>query len=229
MPYLNETLRPEGELLSEYSLLTAEGLPNRIAMISGQPPNAHDARELHHLRRLSRDGDARRRRDRRGPGVHLPGPGADDRRPGQRRRPRLARLHGGHGGRIRARELRPPGLRAAPTSRSRAATRAAQNPFVYFHSLLDLGACSVNDVPLDGLDQGPEEGGDDAQLRLHLAEPLQRRRPGPVPRRRGDHGRAGTPEAGGRRRARPRPAPTRSCETGCRGSASRPRSRRTGC
>ena len=28
---------------------------------------------------------------------------------------------------------------------------AARNPFVYFHSLLDLGACSANDVPLDAL------------------------------------------------------------------------------
>ncbi len=28
---------------------------------------------------------------------------------------------------------------------------ATHNPFAYFHSLLDLGACSANDVPLDGL------------------------------------------------------------------------------
>ena len=28
---------------------------------------------------------------------------------------------------------------------------ASQNPFVYFHSLLDLGDCSENDVPLDQL------------------------------------------------------------------------------
>ena len=28
---------------------------------------------------------------------------------------------------------------------------AKQNPFAYFHSLLDLGACGANDVPLDGL------------------------------------------------------------------------------
>ena len=28
---------------------------------------------------------------------------------------------------------------------------ATHNPFAYFHSLLDLGACGANDVPLDGL------------------------------------------------------------------------------
>ncbi len=28
---------------------------------------------------------------------------------------------------------------------------ASQNPFVYFHSLLDLGDCSANDVPLEQL------------------------------------------------------------------------------
>ena len=52
---------------------------------------------------------------------------------------------------------------------------ATHNPFAYFHSLLDLGACAVNDVPLDALGQGPEEARDDAELCLHLAEPLQLR------------------------------------------------------
>jgi hypothetical protein len=28
---------------------------------------------------------------------------------------------------------------------------ASQNPFVYFHSLLDLGDCSANDLPIDAL------------------------------------------------------------------------------
>src|SRR4051812_50065358 len=40
MPYLANTLRPQGELLSNYSLLTDSGLPNYIGMIGGQAPNA---------------------------------------------------------------------------------------------------------------------------------------------------------------------------------------------
>ena len=40
MPYLATTLRPQGELLSGYSLLGSAGLPNEIAAIGGQPPNA---------------------------------------------------------------------------------------------------------------------------------------------------------------------------------------------
>ena len=40
MPYLAATLRPQGELLTGYSLLDNAALPNEIAAISGQPPNA---------------------------------------------------------------------------------------------------------------------------------------------------------------------------------------------
>ncbi len=40
MPYLSATLRPQGELLSNYTLLGEGALPNGIAAISGQPPNA---------------------------------------------------------------------------------------------------------------------------------------------------------------------------------------------
>ena len=39
MPYLSQTLRPQGQLLSNYSLISAKGLPNYIAMTSGQRPN----------------------------------------------------------------------------------------------------------------------------------------------------------------------------------------------
>ncbi|HEY0280100.1 MAG TPA: alkaline phosphatase family protein [Solirubrobacterales bacterium] len=40
MPYLNGTLRPKGLLLSNYSVLSEATTPNGIATISGQPPNA---------------------------------------------------------------------------------------------------------------------------------------------------------------------------------------------
>ena len=40
MPYLATTLRPQGELLTNYSLLDEAALPNSIAAVSGQPPTA---------------------------------------------------------------------------------------------------------------------------------------------------------------------------------------------
>src|SRR5262249_1948551 len=40
MPYLASTLRPTGDLLTEASLLGSASLPNSIAAVSGQPPNA---------------------------------------------------------------------------------------------------------------------------------------------------------------------------------------------
>ena len=40
MPYLATTLRPQGVLLSGYSLLDTAALPNAIAAIGGQPPTA---------------------------------------------------------------------------------------------------------------------------------------------------------------------------------------------
>lgn len=39
MPYLSGTLRPQGTLLSNYEVLTKQLTPNGIAAISGQPPN----------------------------------------------------------------------------------------------------------------------------------------------------------------------------------------------
>ena len=45
MPYLSQTLRPQGQLLSNYSLISAKGLPNYIAMTSGQRPNAQTSQD----------------------------------------------------------------------------------------------------------------------------------------------------------------------------------------
>ena len=58
---------------------------------------------------------------------------------------------------------------------------ARQNPFVYFHSLLDLGDCSTNDLPLDRADRGPAQSREDAELLLHRADALQFGCDRPVP------------------------------------------------
>ena len=169
MPYLAATLRPQGDLLSDYSLLDDAALPNSIAAVSGQPPTRRrprpDCPDYGKLR--------------------LPGRNADPGRPARHRPVHLARLHGGHGRPETgtARQLRLPAARRRRRHRRSAATRRRLNPFVYFHSLLDLGDCAANDVPADRTRKGPEEGEDDAELLLHLPQPLQRRRHRPVRRR----------------------------------------------
>ncbi len=47
------------------------------------------------------------------------------------------------------------------------------NPFVYYHSLLDLGDCDQNDGPLDKLEAGSRRDQVDTEPVLHRAEPLQ--------------------------------------------------------
>ncbi|MET0559638.1 MAG: alkaline phosphatase family protein [Solirubrobacterales bacterium] len=137
MPYLATTLRPKGQLLSEYSLLDAAGLPNEIATISGQPPTAdtkagcpdygkcvYPAEELTLADQL---GLARFSWRAYVEGMVDPTTGA----PANCVYPQ-------------------PG---APESTTPGAYSPKANPFVYFHSLLDLGDCASNDVPATELDK----------------------------------------------------------------------------
>jgi hypothetical protein len=157
MPYLADTLRPKGELLSSYSLLTTQGLPNYIAMVGGQAPNkltkANCARykefpvgtEPNDYGLVSGAGcvypqDALTIGDQLNSGG-LTWRGymedmADDNGPHSCVHPGTDEADqppvGGYAARL--------------------------NPFIYFHSLLDLGACAINDIPLDGLPEGSVNG-----------------------------------------------------------------------
>lgn len=137
MPYLAGTLRPQGDLLSNYSLLDATALPNGIATVSGQPPNAktkagcpdydacvYSAETLtladqlglaHFTWRGYLEGMTDPVTGQPGNCVY-PQPGAPEEAP-----------TGGYAVRL--------------------------NPFPFFHSLLDLGDCASDDVPLDGLEK----------------------------------------------------------------------------
>jgi len=75
-------------------------------------------------------------------------------RPARQRPFSLARLPGGHGRRKGATgQLRAPGIRRRRSARPSARLLGRLKPFAYFHSLLDLGDCSSNDVPLTELDK----------------------------------------------------------------------------
>ena len=53
-PYLNKTLRPKGQLLTQYFAIGHASLDNYIAQISGQGPNSADPGRLHDVQRVRR-------------------------------------------------------------------------------------------------------------------------------------------------------------------------------
>jgi phosphatidylinositol-3-phosphatase len=156
MPYLNGTVVPEGELLPNYTLLTDNPLPNYIAMVSGQPPNKLTEDDCPKYKEFPSNPKIDKYGRVEGDGCVYPaetvtagdqlGSGgftwraymedmADDTGPHNCVHPDSGAGYdpatGGYDPRL--------------------------NPFVYFHSLLDLGSCALNDVPLTGLQTDLEE------------------------------------------------------------------------
>jgi hypothetical protein len=151
MPYLSATLRPQGELLSNYSLLGEAGLPNQIAALSGQPPNATTTAgcstfaEFPSITKASANGVLS------GAGCVYPVETltlADQLSTSQ------LTWHAYVDGMVD--EAGTPDNCVYPGPEEVDAAEPGgyatnQNPFVYFHSLLDLGDCSANDTPIDPL------------------------------------------------------------------------------
>jgi len=140
MPYLSATLRPQGVLLTNYSLLDTTALPNEIAAVSGQAPTAATRENCPTYSELIS-----------GNGCIYPVETLTlaDQFVGAR-----LRWHGYFEGMVDAEGkadncVHPePEAAETPTATGYA---ARLNPFVFFHSLLDLGDCDENDVPLDSL------------------------------------------------------------------------------
>ncbi len=150
MPYLAEELRPEGALLSKFSLLDESPLPNLVATISGQRPN-----------KLTEQGCLNYKEFPEGtvPDEYglVPGNGcvypvqtltiADQlTASGLLWRGYAEDQHDQFG----------PGncVHPDPADPEKPAPGEYDprwNPFVFFHSLLDLGDCATNDVPLTEL------------------------------------------------------------------------------
>jgi Phosphoesterase family len=139
-PYLNQQLRPQGELLSGYrGLPGAADLPSYIAMVSGQPPNDHtntncttySAACVYPVATLTLA-------DQLTSAGHTWKGYFEDMDAGPQ--PVTSCRH-------------PDSDQADPTQQGRPGDEyaARHNPFVYFHSLLDLGDCATNDLPLSKL------------------------------------------------------------------------------
>jgi hypothetical protein len=147
MPYLSGALRPQGELLENYSLLSSAALPNYIAMTSGQPPNAATRSEC------STYSDF---------GANL-APAGNGVVPGDKciYPTTIASISdqvtsAGLSWRAYMEDMAKPCQRPAPDGADDTAVAASgyvtrHNPFAYYHSGLDVGDCTANDVPLTQL------------------------------------------------------------------------------
>jgi hypothetical protein len=151
MPYLSATLRPQGELLSNYALLGEAGLPNQIAAISGQPPNASTTAGCSTYAEFPPSAKASSNGVLGGSGCIYPVETltlADQL--GSSRLTWRAYVDGMVDATGSPANCVHPGPEEVETVVPGGYT-ARQNPFVYFHSLLDLGDCSADDMPIDQL------------------------------------------------------------------------------
>lgn len=155
-PYLAKELRPQGALLTNYRTLGSADLPDHLAFIGGQPPNADTRsncpvfREIPPTAKPNEDGEITKS------GCVFPNTvitlGDQLTASARTWRGYIEDLDKGTPPKSACR--RPGSDAADDTLRARPgdgyATR--HNPFVYYHSLLDLGDCDANDGPLARLE-----------------------------------------------------------------------------
>jgi hypothetical protein len=135
MPYLATTLRPKGELLSGYTLLDANTLPNQMAGVAGLAPDQKTKEGCPIFDECLLPVETLTLADQMTAGRfawhgYMEGMVDEAGKPDNCVHPE-AEATG-----------EPPLGGYAPQ----------RNPFVYFHSLLDLGDCALNDVPLTKLE-----------------------------------------------------------------------------
>ncbi|HYJ21870.1 MAG TPA: alkaline phosphatase family protein [Solirubrobacterales bacterium] len=153
MPYLATTLRPQGVLLSNYSLLDTASLPNSIAAVSGQPPNPQTEADCPTYTEFPSGSKANGKGVVAGSGCIYPVETLSfaDQIVGAR-----LRWHAYMEGMVD--ETGKPDTCVQPEPEAAEVPvvggySARLNPFIYFHSLLDLGDCSENDVPFTELEK----------------------------------------------------------------------------
>jgi hypothetical protein len=153
--YLTTQLRPRGTLLSNYYAIAHLDLPNYIAMISGQGPNADTEANCPTFSEFPANSTF----DANG---QLPGAGCvypvnvvtlADQLTSSRHQWRAYVEDLANGSPPVTSCRHPSSGQTDPTQSGRLGDEyaARHNPFVYFHSLLDLGDCASDDVPLTQL------------------------------------------------------------------------------
>ncbi len=148
--YLNGTLRRRGTLLSGYRTLGDTELPDYLAMISGQAPNADTTSDCATFAEFPSSAKAQSNGQFNGPGCVYPNTAltvADQvTAAGKQWKAYLADLG--------ASTCMHPNSNAAddaPLTGAGTDYATRHNPFIYFHSLLDLGGCQSDDVGIQHL------------------------------------------------------------------------------
>jgi hypothetical protein len=140
MPYLATTLRPQGTLLSGYSLLDTAALPNSIAAVGGQPPTADTKANCPDYGKCVLSAETLTLADQLGIAKFT-------------WRAYMESMVNPETGQPDNCVYPQPG---ATTETPVGGYTPQLNPFVYFHSLLDLGDCAADDVPLTELEKDLE-------------------------------------------------------------------------
>lgn len=134
MPYLSGELRQQGVLLTNYSLLDTAPLPNGIATVSGQPPTAATKADCPRYEECVHEVETLSFADQL-VGAQLRWHGYFEGMTDEAGQPDTC--------------VRPEP--EAPVAPNATGYSARLNPFVFFHSLLDLGDCDENAVPFTEL------------------------------------------------------------------------------
>jgi phosphatidylinositol-3-phosphatase len=153
MPYLSGTLRPKGLLLTNYSVLSEAITPNGVALLSGQPPNASTEAECPEYTAFPPTASLDKKT-----GVMS---GAGCVYPVEAFTLGDQLEVGGFSWKAYLEGMADPATGAPANCVFPGASEeekveaggysARLNPFTHFHSLLDLGACSTDDVPITEL------------------------------------------------------------------------------
>lgn len=151
MPYLSGTLRPQGTLLSNYTLVADAGIANSIAAVSGQPPNSQTEAGCPTYAEFPSGAKADKNGVVNGAGCIYPVETLTlaDQLTSARFTWR-AYMEGMVDATGKPHSCVRPGSGEAEVAVP-GGYATSQNPFAYFHSLLDLGACAIDDVSIEQL------------------------------------------------------------------------------
>ncbi|HKZ12454.1 MAG TPA: alkaline phosphatase family protein [Solirubrobacterales bacterium] len=151
MPYLSGTLRPQGTLLGNYEVLDRATTPNGLAAISGQPPNKATREGCPVFESFPTTSTVTKAGIVTGEGCAYP---VETQTLGDQLEAAGFSWRAYMEGMVSPTTGEPENCVYPATEPETSVTggySAQLNPFAHFHSLLDLGACATNDVPITEL------------------------------------------------------------------------------
>jgi hypothetical protein len=151
MPYLSGTLRPQGTLLGNYSVLDPAVAPNGIAAISGQPPNKKTKEGCSLFTAFPSSSTTTKAGIVTGEGCAYP---VETQTLGDQLEAAGFSWRAYMEGMVSPTTGQPENCvypATEPETPVIGGYSSQLNPFTHFHSLLDLGACATDDLPITEL------------------------------------------------------------------------------